>query len=937
VPSGFGASTVSGPRRGLADIPATAPDIDRMSDDDHIPTERVDPHAPIPFAPSRRRWGRDRESRLSRPRVRKLRLLSILAGLGTLGLISTVFGMMMAVASDLPQLESRQQYKQEKNSYLYDDKWRPIGIFAPPNHVVIDTSAQISPVMQHAIISVEDKRFSTDPGVDVRGIARAFVADLTGSARQGASTISQQFVKNALAEQGNRTILEKLREAALAFHLTHRWSKEKILGEYLNSIYFGNGAYGVESAARVYFGKLHGFDPNAASDGNTSGCGDSTGKVHLPACASVLSPWEAALLAGMVANPSAFDPIAHPQAAQGRRALVLFDMRQQGYIRRTQYRQGIGEPLPTANDIERTEEPTVAPYFTSWLAPQILAALGHRVPGRLAEYHAYYGGLKIRTTLDLPMQEAADGAISADLPGGPGQPTVSLVTIDNQTGQVRAMVGGPVVGGHEDFAKYPFDLATQGHRQPGSAFKPFTLAVALASGQFSPSSVIDSKPLNLIVPNSRGQEHFPVRNFANQYSGPITLNDATAISDNSVFTQVGLAAGTRKVARMATAMGIRSPVSVNPAMIIGGLKDGVTPLDMAHAYETIADGGRRVYDPALGTPDRGPMGIAQIQCPIVSCHGSRDLVAQPHYQRVIPVTVAHTIHDMLTGVVQHGTGTTAAISGVDVAGKTGTTSNYGDAWFVGWTPQLTTAVWVGFPNRLVPMTTLFNGGPVEGGTFPALIWHDFMTQALQIYASEQPAAKPGQSSSSASATTSSSAAGSSPASSGGTATQTAAPTNGGGSAAGGSATTGSSAGGGSGGGGSTGAGTGAGGTGGGTGGGGRGTGGGGGGGPPRRHGRRRRQRRYRRRRQRRGRTRRRLALAARAGRCGGPAGHRAPDGALASAGHRAPDRAPGSGAHDSRQEAAPDRAEAPRQLHRPSDPDPPIGLHLNLAPGRRPR
>ena len=221
----------------------------------------------------------------------------------------------MAVASDIPQLENRQQYKHAANSYLYDDHWRPIGLFAPPDHVVLDNYDQVSPAMRDAIIAIEDKRFLSDPGVDIRGIARAFISDVTGGATQGASTITEQFVKNALQAQNNRTILEKLREAALAYHLTRKWSKQKILTEYLNSIYFGNGANGVESAARVYFGKVHGYDSQAAP--GESRCGDSTPALDLPKCAKVLTYWEAALLAGMVANPSAFNPFEHPHAALG--------------------------------------------------------------------------------------------------------------------------------------------------------------------------------------------------------------------------------------------------------------------------------------------------------------------------------------------------------------------------------------------------------------------------------------------------------------------------------------------------------------------------------------------------------------------------------------------------------------------------------------------
>ena len=496
-----------------------------MSDDDHILTSErpTSPGAgPIPFAPPRRRWRRG--GRRRKPRVRKLRLFSILIGFGALAAISTIFGMMMAVASDLPQIENRAEYKHaEHNSYLYDDHWRKIGIFSPPNNEVIDSYGQLGPRMRDAIISVEDKRFWSDPGVDVKGIARAFVADLTGSARQGASTIAQQFVKNALSQEGNRTVFEKLREAAMAYHLTHLWPKTKILSEYLNSIYFGNGAYGAESAARVYFGKQLGYNPYIASDTAHTGCGDAP----LPSCASVLSPAQAALLAGMVANPSAFNPIAFPQAALARRQVVLADMLAQRYISRFQYNQGVASPLPTAADIEQPEEPPAAPYFTSWLGPQIIAAMERGgVSPTDAEYRAYYGGLKIRTTIDLPMQQAAQQAIYQDLPSGPDEPVASLVAIDNRTGEVRAMVGGPLVDGQEDYEKYPFNLATEGFRQPGSAFKPFTLAVALEHG-YGPDSVFDSKPLDLIVPNSDGKEHYEVKNFDNEYSGPITLADAT--------------------------------------------------------------------------------------------------------------------------------------------------------------------------------------------------------------------------------------------------------------------------------------------------------------------------------------------------------------------------------------------------------------------------
>ena len=573
------------------------------------------------------------------------------------------------------------------------------------------------------------------------------MSDITGGATQGASTITEQFVKNALQAQNNRTILEKLREAALAYHLTRKWNKRKILTEYLNSIYFGNGANGVESAARVYFGKVHGYDSQAAP--GESRCGDSTPTLDLPRCAKVLTPWEAALLAGMVANPSAFNPFEHPQAALERRNLVLKDMLAQNYISQLQYQYGKAQPLPSVNDLQQPAEPPAAPYFTSWLRPQILAAMGLRAGASRqqqqdAEYRAYYGGLKIRTTLDLQLQQAADQAIASQLPYGQGQPTVSLVSLDNKTGEVRAMVGGPVISDsngnvYEDYAQHPFNIATEGLRQPGSSFKPFTLAIALESG-FGPDSEFVSAPGDFIVPHSGGKEHFIVHNFGGSYSGVTTLQSATDYSDNSVYARLGLQGlgpkGTRRVANLAMKMGIRTHVTDNPAMILGAMKGGVAPVDMAHAYETFATGGNRVFNPVLGAPDEGPTGIAQINCPV--CR-AKTMLDTPTYKRILPAAIAKEVHDMLEGVVAQGTGTSAAISGVDVVGKTGTTSNYADAWFVGWTPQLTTAVWVGFPDRLVPMDTLFNGGPVEGGTFPAIIWQSYMSQALQILASEQPA------------------------------------------------------------------------------------------------------------------------------------------------------------------------------------------------------
>src|SRR5215217_676991 len=266
-------------------------------------------------------------------RIRKLRVFALLLGLGALAAVSTVFGMMMAVASDLPQLEDPLR----GNSVLLDANGDEIGLLTGNQRQLFVSEAQIAPVMKHAIIAIEDRRFYTNEGYDLRGIGRALYQDvLNQSTVQGGSTITQQFVKNALAAQNDRTLFVKLREAALAYHLTRKWSKERILRNYLNTIYFGNGAYGIESAAQTYFGHDH------------EGC--ESDKVR--PCAAQLDVHEAALLAGMVASPTGFDPTQHPLAAHQRRDLVLQRMYEQGFISREQYDSSRAESLPTRADIE---------------------------------------------------------------------------------------------------------------------------------------------------------------------------------------------------------------------------------------------------------------------------------------------------------------------------------------------------------------------------------------------------------------------------------------------------------------------------------------------------------------------------------------------------------------------------------------------------------
>ena len=639
-----------------------------------------------------------------KPRLKRLRFLLILLAVLLLGLVSFVFGMFVAVASDLPSLTKFSQFKDEQSSELLDDLGHPIGVLSQQNRVIV-TSSQIPQIVKEAVISIEDKRFETEGGIDIRGIARAFVDDIAHKgAVQGASTIEEQFIKNALQAQSHRTVFEKLREAALAYQLSQKWSKEKIITAYLNTIYFGNGAYGIEAAAQTYFGQ----------EPAHRGCGTPDHQL----CIEQVEPWEAALLAGIIQNPTGYDPATHPLAAKERRDVVLQQMYAQGYLTKSVYEQSIDQPLPGATDIQAPEEQTVegvdAGYFTSWVQQQVIERYG--AP------RAFAGGLKIKTTLDLGLQRAAEQSIDNYLAYS-GDPSASLVAIENSTGEVRAMVGG------RDYDESPFNLATEGERQPGSSFKAFDLAAALQQG-ISPDSEWPSKEKTFYVHGPHGVEKFVVHNDEGAYTGENTLTGAIAYSDNSIFAEVGLKVGTTQIADLAHRMGITTPISTNPAMTIGGLSIGVTPLDMAHAYETIAHGGQRVSGTLA--EDDAPVGIQEVVSPSSPLpDGSRRDVNRVRTKPVLSPGVAATETEMLETVLQYGTAKAAALDEF-AAGKTGTTSNYVDAWFVGWNHKYTVAVWVGYPEGAKAMSTDYDGGPVLGGTFPALIWHNFMTSALGI-------------------------------------------------------------------------------------------------------------------------------------------------------------------------------------------------------------
>jgi penicillin-binding protein 1A len=330
----------------------------------------------------------------------------------------------------------------------------------------------------------------------------------------------------------------------------------------------------------------------------------------------------------------------------------------------------------------------------------------------------FAGGLKVRTTIDPELQDAAESAIVGRLAGI--GPDAALVAIKNKTGEVRAMVGG------SDFNARPFNLATNGHRQPGSSFKPFILARALDDG-IDPNSTWTSAPQRIPFRGEKGPEIFEANNYEDSYLGAASLWSATATSDNSVFAQLGMKVKPRRVAALAQRMGIRTELSTNPAMLLGGLTEGVTPVEMAYAYSTIANDGVRVSG-SLAPDQTGPVAIQSVE------DGDGNVIDENTKveKRVLPAKVAQVEKDMLGLVVSTGTGKAAQVGDEFIWGKTGTTENYGDAWFVGGNDDLTVAIWVGYADKLQPMEFEHAGGPVAGGTFPAEIFHDFMTSWLEM-------------------------------------------------------------------------------------------------------------------------------------------------------------------------------------------------------------
>lgn len=536
-------------------------------------------------------------------------------------------------------------------------------LFAEQNRTDVPLD-KIPAELRQAVIATEDQRFYEHKGVDPLGILRALWVDLRNpSAMHGGSTITQQYVKIAIVTP-ERTLKRKIMEATLAYRLEKELSKDQILALYLNTIYLGHGAYGVQTAAQTYFGK------NVQD----------------------LDLAESAMIAGVIKSPGRYSPFLDPDAARGRRATVLSQMVELGFADQAAATTAEKEDLALA---EPKRYSSRAPYFVEYVKSLLTDEYGSEA--------VYREGLTVRTTLDITTQAAAEKAVAKSL-NRDGDPSASLVAIDPKSGDILAMVGG------RDFKTQQYNVAVQGHRQPGSAFKPFVLTSALMN-KVLPEQTFESGPRKLAVP---GGQTWSVTGASGGRKGPMRLREATEKSVNSVYAQLILDVGADTVADTAATLGIETTITAVPAIALGGLKEGVTPMEMASAYGTLANGGVHFAPHAI-------LEVRDANGKVIRSERSKGV-------RAIPANVAYLVTDMLKGVISKGTGTAAKI-GRPAAGKTGTTQEYRDAWFVGYTPDLVASVWVGHVESQKEMTSV-HGRKVTGGSFPAEIWADFMKSAL---------------------------------------------------------------------------------------------------------------------------------------------------------------------------------------------------------------
>ncbi|MEB3222766.1 MAG: penicillin-binding protein 1A [Candidatus Sericytochromatia bacterium] len=600
-----------------------------------------------PRPTQRERWRRN----LGRVMV----FLAAVLGSGALGCL----GGLAATLSRLPDVGTLQYYVPHETTKIFDKDGRLLAnVHGEENRVVIPLH-DIPKSLQHAVIAMEDTEFYYHYGINPKGIGRALLVNVAeGQTVEGASTITQQLAKNLFLEPA-RTLPRKIAEAWLAIQIEHHYGKSQILEMYLNQVYWGHNAYGVEAAALNYFGK-------------------SSRKLTLA---------ESAMLAGILRGPEFYSPYRNLEGSRKLKKLVLDRMRVAGFIGDQQYKKAIGQKLEHPGI---TSYAYKVPYFTAWMVQQLVERYGVETVMK--------GGLRVHTTLDLDLQNHAERLLREAVAknGVYNIHQGALVAVDPKTGYVRAIVGGT------DFKKTKFNRATQALRPPGSTFKPFVYLAALSDG-YAPSSVIDDEPISIPVGN--GETYSP-NNYDYKFRGPITMRRALESSVNIVAVKLGQAVGLKRVIKTAQAFGIESPLGANLSLPLGTSE--VTPYELAAAYAVLANDGVR----------NAPTTVVKIE----DRNGRLLEDNRPRPQRVHDAEPVRHLVDMMKGVIDHGTGTAARL-GRPAAGKTGTTSDARDVWFVGFTPDLACAVWMGNDDN-----SKLNYGST-GGTICAPLWREVMTFA----------------------------------------------------------------------------------------------------------------------------------------------------------------------------------------------------------------
>src|SRR3954467_5116763 len=620
-----------------------------------------------------RRRRRRRGGGSSRVAFLVLGVVTACAAIGALAVAGWVIGMMASA----PDLNTIKPVEQGQSSVVYAADGQRLGFIQADTLRTPVPRGGIPTNLRNATVAIEDRRFYSHKGVDVEGVFRAAVKNISsGHTVEGGSTLTMQLIKNLYDPQKKRTFSRKVREAKLAQELESEHpgieGKRWILDRYLNSVPYGTVggqmAVGVQAAARMFFSKP----------------------------ASRLTLAESAMLAGLPQAPSLYDPLEHPERALARRNDVLRAMARARQITPETAQEAMQEPLGTTRGRYYTERRES--YFFDYVRDQLVKRYGIDTVRR--------GGLKVYTTIDLKLQKLARTAIAPRL-ANPGDPSAALVSIDPRNGHILAMASS------QKYAASKFNLAAQGKRQPGSAFKVMALMAALRRGVDPNSTTYTSERLLFKDPV---WGPIDVQTDDHSYRGRTTLFEGLVHSDNTVYQQLGLDLGPEEVRQTAYDMGITSHLDAYPSIALGGLTHGVSPLEMTRAYVTINTGGYRVR----------PVAVTKVVFP--DKHKDTSLSHQERKKIFTDGQTSEAIKAMEANV-QRGTGTAAQLSGCTAAGKTGTTSSFTDAWFDGFTTGLNTTVWVGYPKSTASMTNVPPYGEMFGGTAPALIWHDFMQTA----------------------------------------------------------------------------------------------------------------------------------------------------------------------------------------------------------------